>query len=91
MTLVKPATENRGVVGSIPTLAIEVPAKDLDELTDTDRENTRHLYERTFQVVEDLSDQLRVIALYLADVEEEWFAGSVVQRSSGEEALIPQQ
>lgn len=62
---------------------------DLDELTDTDRENTRRLYELTFEVVEHLSGQLQVIALDHADFEDDWFAGSVVQRWRGGEALIP--
>jgi hypothetical protein len=63
---------------------------DLDELTDTDRENTRRLYELTFQVVEQLGGQLQVIALDHADFEDDWFSGSVMQRWRGGEALIPQ-
>ena len=63
---------------------------DLDELTDTDRENTRRLYELTFQVVEELGGQLQVIALDHADFEDDWFSGSVVQRWRDGEALIPQ-
>lgn len=63
---------------------------DLDELTDTDRENTRRLYELTFQVVEQLGGQLQVIALDHADFEDSWFAESVVQRWRGGDALIPQ-
>lgn len=63
---------------------------DLDELTDTDRENTRRLYELTFQVVEQLGGQLQVIALDHADFEDDWFSGSVVQRWREGEALIPQ-
>lgn len=62
---------------------------DLDELTDTDRENTRRLYELTFQVVEQLAGGLQVIALDHADFEDDWFANSVVQRWRGGEALIP--
>lgn len=63
---------------------------DLDELTDTDRENTRRLYELTFQVVEQLGGRLQVIALDHADFEDSWFAESVVQRWRGGDALIPQ-
>lgn len=63
---------------------------DLDELTDTDRENTRRLYELTFQVVEQLGGRLQVIALDHADFEDGWFAESVVQRWRGGDALIPQ-
>ena len=64
---------------------------DLDELTDTDRENTRRLYELTFQVVQQLGGQLQVIALDHADFDDDWFADSVVQRWRGGKALIPQQ
>jgi hypothetical protein len=63
---------------------------DLIELTDTDRENTRRLYELTFQVVEQLNGRLQVIALDHADFEDTWFADSVEQRWRGGEALIPQ-
>ena len=66
-----------------------VTGGDLDELTDTDRENTRRLYELTFQVVQELGGALQVIALDHADFEDDWFSGSVVQRWRGGEALIP--
>jgi hypothetical protein len=62
---------------------------DLDELTDTDRENTRRLYELTFQVVRQLGGALQIIALDHADFEDNWFSDSVVQRWRGGEALIP--
>lgn len=62
---------------------------DLDELTDTDRENTRRLYKLTFDVVQQLGGRLQVIALDHADFEDEWFARSVVQRWREGEALIP--
>lgn len=64
---------------------------DLDELTDTDRENTRRLYALIFQVVEQLSGRLQVIALDHADFEDTWFSESVVQRWRGGDALIPQE
>jgi hypothetical protein len=63
---------------------------DLDELTDTDRENTRRLYELTFGVVRQLGGRLQVIALDHADFEDDWVAASVVQRWRGGKALIPQ-
>ena len=62
---------------------------DLDELTDTDRENTRQLYKLTFDVVQQLGGGLQVIALDHADFEDEWFANSVIQRWRRGEALIP--
>lgn len=64
---------------------------DLDELTDTDRENTRRLYELTFDVVQQLGGTLQVIALDHADFEDDWFANSVVQRWRGGDALIPRE
>ncbi len=62
---------------------------DLDELTDTDRENTRRLYKLTFDVVRDLAGGLQVIALDHADFEDGWFADSVIQRWREGDALIP--
>lgn len=62
---------------------------DLHELTDTDRENTRRLYQLIFEVVSELSGSLQVIALDHADFEDDWFAESVVQRWRGGDALIP--
>jgi hypothetical protein len=62
---------------------------DLDELTDTDRENTRQLYELMYQVVAELGGSLQVIALDHADFENPWFSESVVQRWRDGEALIP--
>ena len=64
---------------------------DLDELTDTDRENTRQLYELTHQVVAQLTGALQVIALDHADFEDAWFAESVVERWRDGDALIPPQ
>ena len=58
-------------------------------MTDTDRENTRRLYELTFQVVQQLGGSLQVIALDHADFDDDWFSDSVVQRWRGGEALIP--
>lgn len=62
---------------------------DLDELTDTDREDTRRLYELTHQVVERLGGALQVIALDHADFDDDWFSGAVVQRWRDGKALIP--
>lgn len=63
---------------------------DLDELTDTDREHTRQLYELVHQVVASLEGRLQVIALDHADFEDDWFADSVVQRWRDGKALIPE-
>ena len=62
---------------------------DLDELTDTDRENTRQLYQLTHEVVAQMTGALQVIALDHADFEDPWFAESVVERWRGGDALIP--
>jgi len=62
---------------------------DLDELTDTDREHTRQLYQLVHTVVGQLDGQLQVIALDHADFDDSWFAESVVQRWRDGQALIP--
>lgn len=62
---------------------------ELSELSDTDRENTRHLYEMLYRVVGQMSGGLQVIALDHADFEDEWFADSVIQRWRNGQALIP--
>jgi hypothetical protein len=64
---------------------------DLEELTDTDRENTRELYKLTHEVVAQMGGALQVIALDHADFEDPWFAESVVERWRGGDALIPLQ
>lgn len=62
---------------------------DLDELNDTDRENTKRLYALIRQVVDELAGQLQIIALDHADFDEHWFSESVIERWRGGEALIP--
>jgi hypothetical protein len=62
---------------------------DLDELTDTDREHTRQLYQMVHTVADQLDGQLQVIALDHADFDDSWFAESVVQRWRDGQALIP--
>lgn len=64
---------------------------DLEELDDTDRENTRDLYALMAQVVGDLDGQLQIIALDHADFEDQWFQDTVVQRWRDGEALIPRE
>lgn len=66
-----------------------VTGGDLDELTDTDRESTRQLYELTHQVVTELPETLQIIALDHADFEDPWFRAAVIERWRGGEALIP--
>ncbi len=63
---------------------------DLEELSDTDRENTRRLYELIHQVVTDANGALQVIALDHADFSDEWFASAVIERWRDGRALIPQ-
>lgn len=62
---------------------------DMDELSDTDRENTRKLYRLMFDVVQQLEGGLQIIALDHADFEDQWFSSSVQHRWRGGEALIP--
>jgi len=62
---------------------------DLSELSDTDREHTRRLYELLYSVTVEMSGNLQVIALDHADFDDAWFADSVIQRWRNGEALIP--
>lgn len=62
---------------------------DMEELSDTDRENTRKLYRLMADVVEQHHGSLQIIALDHADFEDDWFADSVQQRWRDGEALIP--
>ena len=61
----------------------------MEELSDTDRENTRKLYRLMFDVVQQLGGALQIIALDHADFEDDWFANFVKERWRGGEALIP--
>jgi hypothetical protein len=62
---------------------------DLDELTDTDREHTKDLYQLMYDEVASHSGALQLIVLDHADFSDEWFQASVVQRWRDGEALIP--
>lgn len=62
---------------------------DLSDLDDTDRENTRRLYELMRDVVTELNGELQIIALDHADFDDDWFAESVIERWRGGKALIP--
>jgi len=53
------------------------------------RRERRHLTARAAQIVQQSGGGLQVIALDHAEFEEEWFAGSVIQRWRGGDALIP--
>jgi energy-coupling factor transporter ATP-binding protein EcfA2 len=66
-----------------------VTGGDLEELSDTDRENTRKLYKLMYDVVERLDGKLQIVALDHADFGDEWFASSVEHRWRGGEGLIP--
>jgi hypothetical protein len=62
---------------------------DLDELSDTDRDNTRNLYKMIFDVVAELDGQLQVIAFDHADFSDDWFQASIIETWRGGTALIP--
>jgi hypothetical protein len=64
---------------------------DLDELSDTDRENTRRLYRLIHDVITSLDGKLQVIALDHADFDDDWFANAVQHRWRDGEALIPRE
>jgi hypothetical protein len=62
---------------------------DLDELTDTDREHTKDLYQLMYDEVAAHDGALQLIVLDHADFSDDWFQASVVQRWRDGEALIP--
>jgi len=62
---------------------------DLDQLSDTDRDNTRNLYLMMFDVVTQLDGQLQIIAFDHADFAEEWFQDSIIETWRDSTALIP--
>lgn len=62
---------------------------DLDELSDTDRDNTRNLYRMMFDVVTQLDGQLQIIAFDHADFADEWFQDSIIETWRDGIALIP--
>lgn len=62
---------------------------DLDELTDTDREHTKDLYQVMYDEVVARGGALQLIVLDHADFSDAWFQASVVQRWRDGEALIP--
>jgi energy-coupling factor transporter ATP-binding protein EcfA2 len=62
---------------------------DLDELSDSDRENTRELYEFLYRIVTELDGDLQIIALDHAEFDDDWFQRSISERWRGGQALIP--
>lgn len=62
---------------------------DLDELSDTDREHTKDLYQLMYDEVAAQDGALQLIVLDHADFSEDWFQDSVVQRWRDGDALIP--
>jgi len=62
---------------------------DLDELSDTDRKNTKKLYRLMYDAVSEMGGKLQIIALDHADFDDEWFKSSVIERWRGNNALIP--
>lgn len=68
-----------------------VSGGDLNELSDTDRDNTRKLYKMMFDVVTELNGQLQIIAFDHADFREDWFQESIIETWREGEALIPRE
>lgn len=60
-----------------------------DDLTDTDRENTKSLYRLMYDEVVRHQGALQLIALDHADFEDDWYQNCVVERWRDGEALIP--
>lgn len=62
---------------------------DLDELSDTDREHAKDLYQLMYDEVARHRGALQLIVLDHADFSDQWFQDSVVQRWRDGKALIP--
>jgi hypothetical protein len=62
---------------------------DLEELSDTDREHTKDLYQLMQSEVSTQEGALQLIALDHADFDDEWFQDCVVERWRDGDALIP--
>lgn len=63
---------------------------DLNELSDTDRDNTRKLYKMMFDSIEEHDGQLQIIALDHADFADSWFQDSIIDTPwRNGNALIP--
>ena len=62
---------------------------ELAELSDTDREHTKDLYQLMYDEVAARDGSLQLIALDHADFGDQWFQDCVVQRWRDGEALIP--
>ncbi|WP_052663708.1 DUF3732 domain-containing protein [Psychromicrobium lacuslunae] len=63
---------------------------DLNELSDTDRDNTRKLYRMMFDRVEEHDGQLQIIAFDHADFADDWFQDSIIDAPwRNGTALIP--
>lgn len=62
---------------------------DLDELSDTDRNNTLKLYKMMFEAVSSLDSQLQIIVFDHADFTDPWFQESIIETWRDGAALIP--
>lgn len=64
---------------------------DIESLDDEDREAVRRMFQFVFKVVESLGGQFQVIITEHADLQDDWFQATVVQRWRGDNKLIPKQ
>ena len=62
---------------------------DLDEMSDTDREHTKDLYQLMYDEVAARDGALQLIVLDHADFSDQWFQDSVIERWRDGDALIP--
>lgn len=64
---------------------------DLDELSDTDRDNTRNLYKMMYDATSELNGELQIIAFDHADFSDPWFQRSIIETWRDGTALIPRE
>jgi hypothetical protein len=56
---------------------------------DEDRQRVRQMFQLIFRAVEEVSPGLQVILIEHADLKEDWFSGSIVERWRAGKKLVP--
>lgn len=62
---------------------------DLEELSDTDRDNTLRLFKLLYDTAKKMGNRLQIIVLDHADFDEPWFRNSTIESWRDGKALIP--
>ncbi len=68
---------------------VPIPKQDVDDLEDEDKETVREMFRFIFDVVNELAPNLQVVITDHADLVDEWYQDSIVERWRGDEKLVP--